>query len=123
MSIKKLKRMTTDQLVDLFASFGVAQDEALLDDEIAKYNKLYGQMDEIDLELRARGPDARRALLRLFDHPNAQVRVRAAARTLSVAPAEARGMLQEIKDSKEYPQAAAAAGLISGLEDGTFVPK
>lgn len=114
--------MSIDELVDLFASLGVAQDEALLDDEIAKYNQLYGQMVAIDNELRSRGTEARRALQRLFDHPNAQVRVRAAARSLTVAPVQARRTLEDVVASREFPQAGDAGMLISGLDDGTFKP-
>jgi hypothetical protein len=114
--------MTIDELVDRFADLGIAQDEALLDDEIAKYNKLYGEMVDIDKELRTRGRDARLALLRLLDHPTAQVRVRAAARSLGVAPAQARRALEEVRASNEQPQAADAGMLIRGLDDGSFKP-
>jgi hypothetical protein len=123
MTANKLKQMTLDELVDRFAEFGVAQDEALLDDEFAKYNKLYRQMDEIENELCSRGTDARLSLLRLFDHPNAQVRVRVAARSLAVAPSEARKALEAVVASEEFPQAGDAGMLISGLDNGTFVPK
>jgi hypothetical protein len=70
--------MTVDQLVDRFADIGVAQDQALLYDEIGKFNRLFDQMHAVDNELRARGLAARLALLRLFDHPNMQVRLEAA---------------------------------------------
>lgn len=118
----RLEGMTVEELVDRFAAIGVAQEEALLDDELSKYNKLYGQMNDIENELRERGTEARRALTRLFDHPSFQVRVRAAARSLAVAPDLARKVLEEVAASKEFPQAGDAGMLISGLDDGTFRP-
>ena len=81
-----LKAMTVDQLVDRFAEIGIAQDTAELMGENSKFNKLYGQMKDVDTELRARGEEARRALLRLYSHPNMQVRLQAAKKTLGVAP-------------------------------------
>ncbi|MGO9007606.1 MAG: DUF2019 domain-containing protein [Beijerinckiaceae bacterium] len=115
--------MTNDQLVERFAEIGIAQDEALFHDQYAKFNRLYDQMDRTERQLRARGPDARRSLMRLYDHPNLQVRLNAAKRTLAVAPFDARRIIQEIADSKLYPQAGDAGICLSNLDDGTFKPK
>lgn len=60
-----LKAMTVDELVDRFAEIGIAQDTVELMGEISEFNKLYWQMKDVDIELRARGEDARRVLLRL----------------------------------------------------------
>jgi hypothetical protein len=114
--------MTIEGLLARFAELGLAQDEALLHDDYAKYNRLYGQMDQIDDELRVRGPDARLALTRLFEHPNLQVRLRAAARALGVAPFQARNVIETIASSEIFPQAGDAGMLLAGLDDGTFKP-
>jgi hypothetical protein len=74
----KFEGLTVDQLVDRFAEIGVAQDQALLYDEHKKFNRLYSEMNEVDKELRRRGPEARLAVLRLYNHANMQVRVKAA---------------------------------------------
>jgi len=117
-----LKDMTIDQLVGRFADIGMAQDEALLHDAFATFDRLYHQMDAVDGELRARGQDGQLALLRLYDHPNMQVRLKAAVRTLAVAPLRARQALEIIARSQCYPQAGDAGMLISGLDDGSFKP-
>ena len=114
--------MSTNELLSRFIELGLAQDEALLDDNYTKYNRLYRQMSQIDDELRARGPEARLALTRLFDHPNLQVRLRAAARTLGVAPVEARKAIEAVANSGHFPQAGDAGMLLAGLDDGTFKP-
>lgn len=118
----KLENMTIDQLVDRFVEIGVAQDQAELMGEIGKFNRLYRQMDATEKELRRRGRNARLALLRLYDHPNMQVRLNAAKRTLGVAPDAARRVLQAISDSKWQPQAMDAGMSLWNLDRGVFKP-
>lgn len=114
--------MTIDQLVDRFADIGIAQDEALLYDEQNKFRRLYSQMDEGDKELRARGLEARRALARLFDHANMQVKLQAAKWSLGVVPKEARRVIESISESNWFPQAGDAGMTLDFLDDGTFKP-
>ena len=78
MKQSNLKVMTLDELIDHFAGICIAQDKALLYNEIGSLNKLVLKMKGVDTELRARGKDARMALRRLCDHPNIQVRLQAA---------------------------------------------
>ena len=54
-----VKTMTSRcELVERFVAIALDQDKALFNDEITKFNKLYGQMDAIGNELKssARGP-------------------------------------------------------------------
>jgi hypothetical protein len=118
----KLEEMNVEQLVQRFVAVTLAQDEALLMDEYPKFNRLFGEMEALKQELKARDGDQRKALLGLYEHPNAQVRVKAATATLAVAPEVARRALQVIADSQEYPQAGEAGLTIAALEDGTFRP-
>jgi hypothetical protein len=118
----KLQDMTVDQLVERFTQIGLAQDEAILYSEHAKFNRLYDMMLEVELELKARAGDQRRALLPLYKHPNMQVRVTAATATLAVEPQIARQELVGIASTKLFPQAADASSLVRGLDDGTFKP-
>jgi hypothetical protein len=118
----KLHAMSTAELVTRFEEIALEQDRALLMDEIAEFNRLYIQMDAVKKELKGRSDDQRRALLALYDHPNIQVRLKAAEGTLAVAPEAARGLLQSIKDSREYPQAADAGMTLWDLDRGIFKP-
>mgnify|MGYP005810870763 CR=1 FL=1 len=118
----KLDDMTIEALVERFAEIGIAQDEALFHDQYSKYNRLYDKMVAVDGELRRRGIEARRALGRLYSHPNVQVRLKAASRTLAVFPIEARQVLQSIYDSKWYLQSGHAGMTLEALDDGTFKP-
>ncbi|MGH6838390.1 MAG: DUF2019 domain-containing protein [Methylocella sp.] len=117
-----LNDLTVDQLVDRFAEIGVAQDQALLYGERGHFTKLYWQMKDVDTELRARGKDARCALQRLYDHPNMQVRLQAAKRTLAVSPDAARKLVEEIRASKWHPQAMEAGMTLWNLDTGVFKP-
>ncbi len=90
--------------------------------EIRKFNRLFRQMNEVDQELRRRRPEARLALLKLFDHPNMQVRLKAAKRTLGVAPEKARQVIEEIKKSQWFPQAGEAGMTLWNLDTRVFKP-
>jgi len=122
MKRKSLTEMTVNELVDRFAEIGVAQYNALDDDDNAKFRKLYKQIDAVDHEIRARGREARLALTRLYTYPNMQVRLAAAKRTLGVAPGPARQTIQAIADSKWPPQYLDAGMTLWNLDNGTFVP-
>lgn len=117
-----LSDLATSQLVDGFAETCVAQDQALLYDEIEEFTRLYWQMDALRNELRARGQDAWLTLLSLYGHANMQVRLQAAKCTLAVAPIAARRELESIKNSRHFPQAGDAASALSSLAAGTFKP-
>jgi hypothetical protein len=103
-----LQSMSTSELLNRFAANGTAQDRALLYDEIAKFKRLFREMDAINKELLRRGAEAHLELLKLYGHPNMQVRVQAAKLTMASSPAEARVELEAIKNSRHFPQAGDA---------------
>ena len=117
-----IPEMTVEQLVERFAAIATDQDEAMRKDDNAKFTRLFWQMEAVEGELKARLGDQRRALLRLYDHPNTQVRLTAAKATLAVAPESARRLLQTIADSKDVPQAGDAGMSLDNLERGIFKP-
>lgn len=117
-----LQRMTTDQLVDRFMEIALNQDDALLAENYTEVNSLYDQLKEVEEELKSRPGDQRTALLRLYEHPNAQVRVKAIKATLAAAPELARRALEELAASREYPQAGEAGMTIRALNDGIYKP-
>jgi hypothetical protein len=114
--------MTANQLVDRFVSIALDQDQALLYSDIAKYNQLFKQMELVEEELKRRTGDQRQALIRLYDHPNAQVRLKAAKATLAVAPEGARHLLEIIANSRKYPQAGDAGMSLVNLDRGIYKP-
>lgn len=115
-----LTAMSVPALIERFTTLGLGQYQA--EDDIAKKNKLLREMWKVTDELQGRPGDQRSALLDLFAHPNAQVRLMAARLTLAIAPAAARDILQAIKDSKEQPQALDAGMCLWMLDEGMFKP-
>lgn len=117
-----LSVISTDDLVQRFAEITREQDKAILVADYSRYNRLFKDMIRVADELRRRPGDQRRALVRLYEFPNMQVRLKAAIHTLAVAPAEARAQLQAIAEAHWFPQTADAAGMLRALDEGRYVP-
>ena len=117
-----VRNLSVEELVNRFIELGLAQDKALLHDEIAEFSRLFDKMQNVVHELKSREGDQRRALLSLYDHPNLQVRLKAVKNSLAVAPEEGRRTLQAIADSREYPQAGEAGMSLRNLDRGIFKP-
>jgi hypothetical protein len=111
-----LPEMTTQELVEQFTDLSLQQDRTLSRDDVEGYNRLFDLLEAVKQELQGRPHDQRQALLQLYDHPNAQVRLNAAMGTLKVAPKAARRMLEIIRYSREYPQAGDAGMTIRALD-------
>lgn len=109
-------------MIERFVEICLTQNEALLESDTAKFNKLFDRMHEVVSELRSRPGDQRKGLAALYDHPNAQVRLKAATNTLAVAPAEARQVLKLIRERQEHPQALDAGMTLWNLDRGVFKP-
>lgn len=122
MSPRNPKTSTVPDLVALFVALGLDQYQARLRNEQKRLNRATLEMFDVCEELKARAGDQRSALLSLYSHPNLQVRLMAAKLTLAVAPAAAKQLLQEIADSKEYPQAGDAGMSLWALKQGIFRP-
>ena len=117
-----LSEVSVEQLVEGFAAVALEQDDAILMHDNAKFTRSFWQMEALEEELKARNGDQRQALLRLYHHPNAQVRLTAAKATLAVSPDAARRLLRSIADLKEYPQAGDAGMSLVNLDRGIFKP-
>jgi hypothetical protein len=122
MSDGDLHALSVDELVESFAGLCIEQDEALLDNDTRKFNRLFAKVEKVEEELKSRTPDQRGALMSLYEHPNAQVRLNAAKATLATAPAEARKQLEAIAESGEFPQYGHAGMTLDALDRGIFKP-
>ena len=110
-------------LVAQFVEIGIAQYDAIYVIDNAIYNRLYKEMERIKAELKKMPGDQRRALLPLLSHPNVQVRLKAAHSLLALYPDLARRALESIRESGIEPQNGEAAMAISGLDEGSYIPK
>lgn len=118
----QLRELSVDELVERFARNAIEQDNAMFNDDNKKFNRLYSELDLIELELEQRDGDARRKLVPQLEHQNRQVRLRAAIALLALEPEAARATLQSLSGADVYPQAADARGMLSALDEGRYVP-
>jgi CHASE3 domain sensor protein len=117
-----LKKHRVDSLVERFRSHALEQEQALLHGNQAKVNELYWQLKAVREELKSRRGDQRSALLRLYEDPSPQVRVKAIKATLALAPEKARKALEHLANSKEYPASGEAGMSLWALDGGVFKP-
>ena len=122
MKASKLTHTSLEKLVQEFASLALAQDRAEIIGDIAKVNRLFDKLEEIESELKSRSGDQRRQLMSLYEHPNAQVRLKAASATLAIAPQAARAVLERIQRLKEFPQAGEAGMRLRHIDQGFYKP-
>jgi uncharacterized protein YdcH (DUF465 family) len=122
MKRRNLESLSVPDLVDRFATIALEQDRALLYSEIAKFNRLFEKMNRVEAELKSRSGNQRRALKALYEHPNAQVRLKAATATLGVMTKRARTLIEEIANSRKFPQAGDADMTLDALDRGIFNP-
>jgi hypothetical protein len=118
-----LAKMTTDELLARFVELVVKQGEALEMLETAAFNRLYPKVAAIVEELENRPCNQRRALLRLYNHANTQVRLTAAQYTSKLAPEAAMRVLEDIVKAKIFPQALHAGMSLAILRGELLGPK
>jgi len=118
-----LSKMPLDKLVDRFEKSCLEQYDASMNFNNSRYNRAFAAMMAVANELRSRPGDQRRSLVSLYDHPNEQVRLKAAIHTLALFSDDAREVLQKLVDDRIFPQSADASGMLRGLDEGTYVPE
>ena len=110
--------MSTEMLIEKYIEIGIAQGEAIENFDTAKFNRLFDQKAKLVRELRSRPGDERHRLLKLYDHPNLQVRLNAVNSTYALNPDAARRVFEEVQASKRFPWAGDAGMSLSMLELG-----
>lgn len=116
--MKRIAKMTNEELVALFEQISIAQSEALDFFETARFNRLYRKKTAVVDELRSRPGDQRRLLFPLYRHSNKQVQLNAARNTYMLNRAEAHAVIEQIASSRWYPQAGDAGMTLLALESG-----
>ena len=99
-------------MVERFVKIALAQSHAIDLEKIGKYNRLFDRMTEVMGEFLVRPIEQRRALMKLYAHPDPQVRYMAAFATKDLDRDAARRVFEILIERNEYPQAADARGII-----------
>jgi len=117
-----LKSMSLDALLGRFEEICLVLDEVRHDpfeEGVEQGNICLEALWKVNDEIKSRGPDARRALLRFYNHPNYRVRLKAATHTYRVAQEPARRCLEELK-KWQIPDVSLEAGMtLYAIDDGT----
>lgn len=119
---KNLRLLSNAEIVGLFEQLCIEQYDAMEGNEQARVNRLVWRIHDLAMELKSRPGDQRYELMRLFGHPNMQVRLSAAEANLAVDYASARRELQAIVDSQWFPQAGDAGMTLYFLDTGESKP-
>lgn len=125
MTNRILDDLTNDELVERYTQLSLKQFDALYEEEeggARDYNRLYRAIHAIADVLRARGIEARRTLIPLLTHANAQVSLNAANELLAVAPAEAYAAMERLAESAPGPQRLRARMDLRFLAQGICPP-
>lgn len=118
MSKSRLSQMSIDELLQRHADLSTEQGRALEGfSSMAKVNRFGQQIFDINAELESRPGDQRLALTKLFSSLDPWVRLNAARIVMNIAAAEARPVIQQIADSKNYP-VAGHPGMCLSFFDG-----
>jgi len=118
MKARPVAEMTSDELVERFVEISIEQGKAVAFFETARFNRLLPKLSAAARELRGRPGDERHRLLKLYDHPDLQVRLNAARFAYALDPEAAIATFQAIKDTRHYPWAGDAGMSLSALEMG-----
>jgi len=109
--------MSIDQLLKRFEEACLEQYDTYITDDLEKFETNFRILVSIKDELKARGPEARRALLRLLRHDNPHVRLQAAKFVYPVARDEAKACLQDIAAAKLPDQSLDARMTLHRIEE------
>ncbi|HLJ70771.1 MAG TPA: DUF2019 domain-containing protein [Roseiarcus sp.] len=109
--------MSIDQLLKRFEEACLEQYDTYITDDLEKFETNFRILVSIKDELKARGPEARRSLLRLLSHDNPHVRLQAAKFVYPVARDEAKTSLQDIAAAKLPDQSLDAKMTLHRLEE------
>src|SRR6185437_3381877 len=117
MSNVNYSAMSIDELVKRFEEACLEQYDTYITDDREKSSKNFWILVSIKDELKARGPERRRALLRLLRHDNPHVRLQAAKFVYPVAREAAKTCLQDIAAARLPDQSLSAGMALHRLEE------
>jgi len=112
--------MTDIELVFQFLEIAKVRGEATMMLDTRRANACFDRMKAVDLEMRARGTETRKALIPLLSDPNRYVRYYSAMYLLALAPDQARAILEWNTKFEVGILAADARGMLRALDDGTY---
>jgi hypothetical protein len=118
----QLKTLSTEQLVEEFRRLSAEHGHALEAADARAANRKYDTLVTIRHELRSRGPEAQRQLLKLLADPEPSTRCWTASSVLQFAPSEAEQVLDELSRTQRNATGVTAHFTLKQWREGTFNP-
>jgi Domain of unknown function (DUF2019) len=115
-------KQSIQDLVAAYLDVSLKEADAVERGETAKVRRLFEKRMQLDRLIRSRGLPARKSLIPLLDHRNAQVRLNAAKHLLAVAPTEARATLEDLAAHGPSQQRGDAGMCFWYMDKGIFKP-
>jgi uncharacterized protein DUF2019 len=118
----QLKTFATEQLVEELRKLSAEHGHALEASNARAANRRYDPLVAIIQELRARGPESHRQLLKLLADPEPSTRRWTALAVLDFAPSEAEQVLEELSRTQRNTLGFSAEWALKQWREGTFNP-
>jgi hypothetical protein len=118
----QLKISPTERLVEEFRRLSAEHGHALEAANARAANRKYDTLVAIRHELRSRGPEAQRQLLKLLADPEPSTRYFTASSVLQFAPSEAEQVLEELSRTQRNAIGVDADWTLKQWREGTFNP-
>jgi hypothetical protein len=118
----QLKTFSAERLVEEFRKLSAEHGHALEAANARAANRKYDTLVAIRRELRSRGPEAQRQLLKLLADPEPSTRYFTASSVLQFAPSEAEQVLEELSRTQRNTIGVDAGWTLKQWREGTFNP-
>jgi Domain of unknown function (DUF2019) len=118
----QLKTFSTERLVEEFRRLSTEHGHALEAANARAANRKYDTLVAIRHELRSRGLEAQRQLLKLLADPEPSTRYFTASSVVQFAPSEAEQVLEELSRTQRNAIGVDADWTLKQWREGTFTP-
>jgi hypothetical protein len=118
----EVKKLPTEQLVEKTRALSAERWRAIYAGKPKDGNRMFDLLVAIHKELRARGIEAQRQLLRLLDDPDPGIRCWVATAVLEFAPAEGERVLTDIAEHADGLVGFSAEWALEKWKAGTLKP-
>ncbi|WP_075335916.1 DUF2019 domain-containing protein [Archangium gephyra] len=118
----QLKKLPTEELVEKIRTLSAERWPAIYAGKPREANRMYDLLVAIERELKARGIEAQRQMLKLLDDPDPGTRCWVAGSVLQFAPAEGERVLTDIAAHVDGLVGFSAERTLEQWKAGTFNP-
>lgn len=116
----QLKTLSTERLVEEFGTLSAGHGRDIEEARPKAANRKFDVLVEIQRELRSRGVEAQRQVLRLIDHVEPGTRYWVSSFALEFAPSEAERVLAELAKIPKSLVGFTARWTLEQWKEGTF---